>query len=202
MSLAGGDVGGQSYSAVNLTRRFYWTACLEATLCRMTQRLKQSGVFFHRFSCRWVARCAWWPHSSSVNCWGRRKPRPPWTSGRGLPSWTQVRHTHRCCCADVLTCRRSSWLCVCSLQMICQRRNLLCCINRPTPTRWPTWTSASPPPACSLELRYTWIHHQRINNRIICVYLSYSGWKQTYGSSVLPGKEKKLMKLDESKKLA
>lgn len=113
MSLAGGDVGGQSYSAVNLTRRFYWTACLEATLCRMTQRLKQSGVFFHRFSCRWVARCAWWPHSSSVNCWGRRKPRPPWTSGRGLPSWTQVRHTHRCCCADVLTCRRSSWSCVC-----------------------------------------------------------------------------------------
>lgn len=48
MSLAGGDVGGQSYSAVNLTRRFYWTACLEATLCRMTQRLKQSCVFFHR----------------------------------------------------------------------------------------------------------------------------------------------------------
>lgn len=58
-----------------------------------------------------------------------------------------------CRCVDLL--KTQLIVCLFSLQMICQRRNLLCCINRPTPTRWPTWTSASPPPACSLELRYT-----------------------------------------------
>lgn len=171
MSLAGGDVGGQSYSAVNLTRRFYWTACLEATLCRMTQRLKQSGVFFHR-SLLQVSRSVCVMTTQLICKLLRSKEASAAVDVRTWPPVMDTGTSHTqvllCRCVDLL--KTQLIVCLFSLQMICQRRNLLCCINRPTPTRWPTWTSASPPPACSLELRYTWIHHQRINNRIICVY--------------------------------
>ena len=154
------------------------------SLCRTTRGLKQSRVFFHRFLLQ-VSRSVCVMTTQLICKLLRSKEASAAVDVRTWPPVmdTGTSHTHRCSCADVSTCWRNSWSCVClfvcSRQMICQRRNLLCCINRPTPTRWPTWTSASPPPACSLELRYTWIHRRRINNRIICVYLSYSGWKQT-----------------------